>query len=478
MYIRDCGYGRSKRCRRRIWPVVGMCILMMGMGGVTIHVMAGQMQYTRAEKRIVQEIPKVVVPTRMDEEMIMAQQSTVEIQNIPVAAETGNGDITTVEADEPLIIIDPGHGGEDNGCSREGVDESYVNLQIGLSLRDKLKEMGYEVRMTRAGDFALTLEERVAIANDADADLYISIHQNACDESNVSGIETWYNGSTENGEGSKRLAQLIHKDVILYTGEKDRGIVDDDTLHVIRETEMPSCLIETGFLSNAGDRESLTDEVHRDKIVEGIASGIDLYFHPKTMYLTFDDGPSPDNTEAILDILKERNIKATFFVIGENVRKNPETTRRIVEEGHTIGIHCNWHDYNQLYVDVDSFVEDFEKAYQTVYEVTGVKTAIFRFPGGSINSYNKKVYKDIIEEMTSRGYVYYDWNASLEDAVSKGSPEQLIQNAKESTLGRKKVVMLAHDTVDNTVLCLEELLEQFPEYEMKPLTPDVEPIQF
>lgn len=198
----------------------------------------------------------------------------------------------------------------------------------------------------------------------------------------------------------------------------------------------------------------------------------------KTMYLTFDDGPTAENTLSVLDTLKERNIKATFFVVGENVEKHPEVAKRIVEEGHTIGIHCYSHDYEKIYASVDSYLADFEKAYNLVYEVTGVKAELFRFPGGSINAYNKKVYKDIIAVMTERGYLYYDWNASLEDAVKKSTPESLLANARETTLDRKKVIMLCHDTVYNTTLCLGELIDQFPEYQMEPLTPEVTPIQF
>lgn len=199
---------------------------------------------------------------------------------------------------------------------------------------------------------------------------------------------------------------------------------------------------------------------------------------PKTMYLTFDDGPSAENTTAVLDILKEKNVKATFFVIGENVEKYPEVAKRIVEEGHAIGIHCYNHNYDNLYASVDSYVQDFEKAQEIVYRVTGVETKLFRFPGGSINAYNRDVYQDIIDEMTDRGYIYYDWNASLEDATRDNAPEKLLQNARESTLGRKRVILLAHDVIYNTTLCLEELLEQFPEYRMMPLLETVEPIQF
>lgn len=127
---------------------------------------------------------------------------------------------------------------------------------------------------------------------------------------------------------------------------------------------------------------------------------------------------------------------------------------------------------------MDSYIQDFEAAHQTVLEVTGVDAKIFRFPGGSINNYNKGVREDIIKEMTDRGYLYYDWNASLEDAVRQAKPEELVATGVETTLGRKKVVMLAHDVVYNTGICLEDLLDSLPEYEIKLLTEEVEPIQF
>lgn len=380
--------------------------------------------------------------------------------------------------DTKLVVIDAGHGGEDEGCSRDGVLEKEINLTLALALRDKLEERGFEVLLTREDDISLSLEERVEIANTSKGDFLISIHQNAWEESDVKGIETWYNGQTAVGEESERLARLVQQRVILYTEANDRGIMENEDLVVVREAAMPACLVETGFLSNVAERELLLTENYQEQIVKGLADAVQLYFFPRTMYLTFDDGPTAENTNAILDILKEKDVKATFFVIGANVEKHPEVAKRIVEEGHTIGIHCNWHDYDMLYESVEGYVEDFEQAQRTVYEVTGVEATLFRFPGGSINAYNKDVYEDIIEEMTNRGYIYFDWNASLEDAVSKPEPERLLQNAKESTLGRKKIIMLAHDSVHSTAVCLEELIDQFPEYKMEPLTQDVEPIQF
>lgn len=374
-----------------------------------------------------------------------------------------------------LIAIDAGHGGVDEGCSFEGIQEKDVNFKLAYILRDKLEELGFATVLIRKEDEELSLQERTDRVKETGAHLLISIHQNSCEEPNAQGVETWYYGKKEE---NKRLARLVQQYTVLYGKAKDRGIMESENLYLLRECTIPACLVETGFLSNEEEREKLQEDAYAEKLAQGIADGIELYFYPKTMYLTFDDGPNTENTNAVLDILKKKNIKATFFLVGKNVERNPETARRIVEEGHSVGVHCYNHDYNQLYKDVESYVADFERAKQVIYEVTGVETKMFRFPGGSINSYNKTVYRDIVAAMTEAGYVYFDWNASLEDAVKKPVPEKLLQNARESTLGRKQVVMLAHDTVDATVECLEELLELFPEYEMKVLEEEVEGVRF
>lgn len=376
----------------------------------------------------------------------------------------------------PVVIIDPGHGGADEGCAREGIKEKDINLSIAKLVQGKLEVQGFQVLMVRDDDSYIAKEDRVIYANGSTADIYVSIHQNASEDVSVSGMEVWYeeDGSRDN----KRLAQLINQQTIQSTGAAERELRGDADFHVTGETTMPACLIETGFLSNAEERGNLITMEYQEKLAEGIAQGIVLYFHPKTMYLTFDDGPSEENTNRVLDILKERDIKATFFLVGENVRKHPEVVQRIIEEGHTIGIHCDNHDYKTVYASVDSFVQDFETAHQTLFELTGLDVKIFRFPGGSINDFNAGVREDIIQEMTNRGYIYFDWNASLEDAVKESAPEELLQNGVETTQGRNRVVMLAHDVVYNTGICLEELLDRLPEYEMQLLTEEVEPIQF
>lgn len=414
------------------------------------------------------EIIYVQAETEEEKEDDMVTDDASETIDIPIISNYNDG--------INIVAIDMGHGGIDEGCSFEGIEEKAINQKLGYLLKEKLEQLGFQVVLTSNGDEKKELHSRVECVKEGNADLLISIHQNACEDKSVHGIETWYCSSS--GEDSIRLARLLQQYIILYTKAKDRGIIDSKELVMIRESGVPSCLVETGFLSNTMEREKLQDEAYCEKLVQGMVDAVELFFYPKTMYLTFDDGPYTDNTNEVLDILKEKGIKATFFLVGKNVEKNPETAKRIVEEGHSIGVHCYNHDYNVIYESTEAYVADFEKAREIIYEVTGVETKLFRFPGGSTNSYNKKVYKDIIKEMTAAGYVYFDWNASLEDAVRKPDKSKILKNAKESTLGRRVVVMLAHDTVDATVEVLDELLTLFPEYEFKTIDESVKPIVF
>lgn len=381
------------------------------------------------------------------------------------------------EETSPLVYIDAGHGGNDGGCFEGNILEKDLNLAIAKLVREKLTASGFRVMMSRSYDTYVTKEDRVKKANEAGADIYVSIHQNSSEDRDVSGMEVWYDG-TDTGRGSKRLALLVSHQTVGSTQAYEREVRGDADFYVTVNTQMPACLVETGFLSNKEERGRLVSPEYQEQAASGIAQGIYYYFYPKTLYLTFDDGPSEENTAHILDILKERNIKASFFLVGENVEKHPEIVRRIAAEGHTIGIHCYNHDYKKLYGSVDAYVEDFEHARQAVYDAAGVDVRIFRFPGGSINNHNKKVYADIIKEMTDRGYIYYDWNASLEDAAAGAEPAQLLANGIQTTYGRSKVIMLAHDVVYTTGTILDDLLDSLPEYEIKPLTEDVEPVHF
>lgn len=203
----------------------------------------------------------------------------------------------------------------------------------------------------------------------------------------------------------------------------------------------------------------------------------------KTVYLTFDDGPSPVTT-TILDILDQYEIKATFFVQGSalNWNENIEILKRIHEEGHAIGAHTDTHVYNEVYASATSFLRDFYAVWDKIYQITGEKTPLYRFPGGSINAYNKHVIEEIVEILDDRGFVYYDWNVSSEDSIGANTTvSNIIYNA---TLSRNynKAIVLMHDASSkvNTATALPEIIEHYKNqgYTFAVLTPEISPIQF
>lgn len=179
---------------------------------------------------------------------------------------------------EKTIVIDPGHGGEEEpGCVFGNVYEKELDLEIAKKLQAKLEKEYSRVIMTRTEDVNVYLNERARIANRENADLFISIHQNALEDDDVtSGIETWYNPVKDTE--SKILAQNIQENIIKTTNANDLGIKESKGLIVTQKTEMPSCLVETGFLSSTKERQKLAQDDYQDKIVEGIYNGIKSYF--------------------------------------------------------------------------------------------------------------------------------------------------------------------------------------------------------
>jgi peptidoglycan-N-acetylglucosamine deacetylase len=177
----------------------------------------------------------------------------------------------------------------------------------------------------------------------------------------------------------------------------------------------------------------------------------------KIAYLTFDDGPS-DNTIKILDILKENNIKATFFVNGHADRK--ETYQRIVNEGHIIGNHTYSHDYAGLYKTIDGFIENMQKLDDFIYGITGVKPEILRFPGGSNNQVSYKYGGvDFMDKLTKHikqsGIKYFDWNVDSTDAsVGTQGKDKIISEVLKNAKNKKQAIILMHDSAPKTTTAL------------------------
>lgn len=182
----------------------------------------------------------------------------------------------------------------------------------------------------------------------------------------------------------------------------------------------------------------------------------------RKVYLTFDDGPSV-YTEELLDILAEYDVKATFFVTGKDKEKYADTYRRIVEEGHTLGMHSYSHEYSTIYASMENFQEDIELLRDFLYNETGVVSYFYRFPGGSSNQVSKTDIHEMIDYLNAMGIRYFDWNVSSGDAVrTPVSSDQIVDRVMKQLPSHQVAVVLMHDAGDkrSTVNALGKLIEE------------------
>ena len=165
------------------------------------------------------------------------------------------------------------------------------------------------------------------------------------------------------------------------------------------------------------------------------------------IYLTFDDGPRSGTTDVILNVLKEKGVHATFFVTSGGP---DDLIKRMYDEGHSIGLHTASHDYSVVYGSIDSYFNDLKIVSDRVEKITGEKSMLIRFPGGSSNTISKKYTPGIMSyltrEVVSRGYRYYDWNIDSHDAEGGKYDADEISEFVISNLSYDKVNMvLMHD---------------------------------
>lgn len=204
----------------------------------------------------------------------------------------------------------------------------------------------------------------------------------------------------------------------------------------------------------------------------------------KVAYLTFDDGPSK-NTEKILDILDEYNVKATFFVIYH--KNMGDRYKAIVDRGHSIALHSYTHNYKKIYSSTDAYFADLNKISDYVESVTGVKSHIIRFPGGSSNTvsnkYSKGIMKKLRKAVVDKGYSYHDWNVDSKDASGNNVDKDILLESVKSSLNKyKEVDILMHDTgeaKETTVEALPNIIEYVKSqgYSMECITEDTKPIR-
>ena len=183
---------------------------------------------------------------------------------------------------------------------------------------------------------------------------------------------------------------------------------------------------------------------------------IELYPNEKIAFLTFDDGPNISVTPKILDILKEENVKASFFVIGKCVDSHPEITKRAYDEGHYIANHGYSHNNN--------FLNEVKKTDLAIGNAIGVPnycSHIFRFPNGFMSPSNKAKKKESVKLLQNIDFNYIDWNCLNNDSVKKYSSSQLLNNLIKSSQNKDILVILMHDTKDvsNSSIVLKDSIK-------------------
>ena len=198
------------------------------------------------------------------------------------------------------------------------------------------------------------------------------------------------------------------------------------------------------------------------------------------IYLTFDDGSHATRTDAVLDILKREDIKATFFVTG----KGPDAPiKRIYNEGHTIGLHTYTHDYAKLYASVEAYYDDLNKVSDYVENITGHKSMLIRFPGGTSNTisrnYSPGIMSTLVKDVTNKGYVYHDWNVDSMDASGNVGSQKVISSTIEGLSKNRPNIVLMHDIHQHTVDALPAIIQYGKNngYTFKAITMETKPVQ-
>lgn len=193
----------------------------------------------------------------------------------------------------------------------------------------------------------------------------------------------------------------------------------------------------------------------------------DIYYSDeKQVYLTFDDGPSKNITPQILDVLKENDVKATFFVLGSRVDLYPDLLKREYEEGHYIANHGYSHQYSKIYESKDTTFQEYVDCENSIKNALGnsdYNTYLFRFPGGSNGGRYSSIKTEAKELFDSYGIAYTNWNCLTGDAEDKKTKEACIEEMINTKGNQNSIILLMHDANDKqqTLDALPEIIQYF-----------------
>ena len=272
-----------------------------------------------------------------------------------------------------------------------------------------------------------------------------------------------------------------HSFAYLGADWKDKGVTaTDDVDGDVTSSVTVSGTVDTSAAGDYTITYTVTDQAGNAATAERTVT-VKKADKSSRIYLTFDDGPSI-YTNDILDILDSYNVKATFFVVGKEGTNAEEALQRIVDEGHTLGMHSYSHKYKELYESMDSFTQDFARIRDSIYQATGVESVCYRFPGGSSNTISEIDMHDFIDYLDSQGVEYYDWNVSSGDGGSmKLSTDTLLENCTKDIDTRDTSIILLHDSAEKptTVEALPDIIENIlarPDTVILPITENTRPI--
>ena len=247
--------------------------------------------------------------------------------------------------------------------------------------------------------------------------------------------------NVNNNKSDEKKSTLTKKNAKVYNGEH--------TQIAIHDMEK----IKTKFIPQPNENaQNLIKEIYKSD--------------EKQVYLTFDDGPSKKITPQILDILKQYDVKATFFLLGSRVELYPDLVKREFEEGHYIAKHGYSHKYSQIYQSKDTTFAEYVQCENAIKNVLGnpdYNSYLFRFPGGSSGGKYEEVKSQARELFNTYGVAYTNWNCLTGDAENKKTKEECIQEMLNTKADQNSIILLMHDANDKqqTVDALPEIIQYF-----------------
>ena len=322
-------------------------------------------------------------------------------------------------------------------------------------------------------------EEIIACPNTSDINISYTVSDNYTQDLKVNKIIKDNNLILEATDSSGNKTTLI-KEINFLDNEKPKiNLKGDKTIYLIKgeKYKEPGYEATDNCIKNMTEKVKVTNNININKVgkyeinyeaSDGFNKTVvnrivyvyekkpDISIGDKVIYLTFDDGPSV-YTKELLNILKEYNVKATFFVTGNG---NREYIKKAYNEGHSIGIHTYSHVYKNVYASEEAYFNDLEKVQKIIKEQTGEESRLVRFPGGSSNTvsrFNKGIMTRLSKELERRGYKYFDWNVSSSDTVKSNSDD--IANTVIRRLKKGNNVVLQHDTKYYSVKAVRKIIE-------------------